>query len=463
MHKNKAPWYSIVYIASTLVFYVASGNTLSSFLEFCASALSVSLGHSEAMISWEPFPVASFVSYVVLCTLVVGYGCSLLFSLKNGKLSNILSLLVLVAALFLAFKQSYVRHDVYHVYYAHEVTLAAACVLFLFGSNVVWTSRLRRMLFNAAGLLLMALCISSVAIHHNLPYQGRDTDKDWRLEAPFLSFKDNIYLFLSGFGSLTETMKASKAKALASIAFRFPLGRIEGTVDIYPGGQALVIANNLKYCPRPVIQSFQAYTLKLLTRNKDFLHSPRAPEFILLDISSIDFRYPALMDAPSWLTFLSWYNVVDKRLDYLLLARQPRPRSLHLQPLHAGRWDFGQPLHLPTEKDVLWASIRFDYSLLGRITKLLWRPPRIVLNVAFDDGATKKYVLIPGIAECGFLLSPYVSNTEEYSRLHFKDLGTMRHVSSIMISPDYNGLDFLNGLALRMYSNIAIELHRVIY
>ncbi len=64
------------------------------------------------------------------------------------------------------------------------------------------------------------------------------------------------------------------------------------SVDVFPWNIQLLLENKLNYLPRPVIQSYTAYTPYLEDLNFNHYNSIKGPEFVLFDYASIDERYP---------------------------------------------------------------------------------------------------------------------------------------------------------------------------
>jgi len=91
------------------------------------------------------------------------------------------------------------------------------------------------------------------------------------------------------------------------------------TVDIIGHEQGSAIFNGLNFRPRPVFQSYSAYSEALLKLNEHYYRSDRAPEFVLQKIQTIDERLYGLDDSLvtrhlyrhySWLTEETgfWYG-----------------------------------------------------------------------------------------------------------------------------------------------------------
>ena len=74
--------------------------------------------------------------------------------------------------------------------------------------------------------------------------------------------------------------------------------QLNGDVDVYPWQQDVVFAYGLHYHPRPVIQSYSAYTPKLAEINAAFLRDGQSAENILFRVESFCMQYPSLDDRP---------------------------------------------------------------------------------------------------------------------------------------------------------------------
>jgi len=63
-------------------------------------------------------------------------------------------------------------------------------------------------------------------------------------------------------------------------------------VDVYPWNQAVLIAHDLQYDPRPIIQSYSVYAPELAELNAAHLRSTHAPDNILFDINPLNNNFP---------------------------------------------------------------------------------------------------------------------------------------------------------------------------
>ena len=104
-------------------------------------------------------------------------------------------------------------------------------------------------------------------------------------------------------------------------AFTLPLikARVrEASVDVISCDQSVLFLNKMNWKPRPVFQSYTAYTPFLLEANAQFYRSDNAPEFVLFKLQPIDNRFPPLEDGLALLEILP--------------ALPPGPRRKRLPP-----------------------------------------------------------------------------------------------------------------------------------
>lgn len=81
------------------------------------------------------------------------------------------------------------------------------------------------------------------------------------------------------------------------------------SADIIPWDITNLLANQLVYKPRPIPQSYSAYTESLQKANKDFfLSSPDRPEFVIIEAKDIDGRLPIGLDSASLAAIKDHYS-----------------------------------------------------------------------------------------------------------------------------------------------------------
>ncbi len=243
-------------------------------------------------------------------------------------------------------------------------------------------------------------------------------------------------------------------QALAAIRDTAPLPDLPGAWDIYSVDQSLLLAWHKEWSPRPIPQSYSAYSKTLADLNAAHLVAPDAPRNVLFDIHTIDNRLPAFEDAPSWIALLDRYQAVGMIGDMAVLTRRagaraparpapPAPTSLSHAALGAiVALDPGVPT---------WAVIDVRPTLLGRLASLVFRPPPIDIVLRTANGGLHRFRYVPGIARAGFLLSPMVATAAQLVALQipaarvFDDFDTTAF--SIEGNPRYWRRDYAVSLA----------------
>lgn len=226
--------------------------------------------------------------------------------------------------------------------------------------------------------------------------------------------------------------------ALKRIAAAESLPAVAGPADIYPFDQAVLLANGAAWQPRPVFQSYSAYTESLALRNRQHLLGPAAPEHVFFRIETTDGRLPALDDGASWPALWSRYEAIGSGGRFLHWRQRPSPERLpDLEPVHRLSARLGAPVDLPhTDGDGwMWAQIDVRPTLAGRIAAALYKPPALQLDLLLADGSRREFRFLADSSRAGFLLSPVVMTTEDFAALGSDQPPPSRRVvRSIVIS-----------------------------
>jgi hypothetical protein len=190
------------------------------------------------------------------------------------------------------------------------------------------------------------------------------------------------------------------------------------TVDVLNYQQSDVLLNNLHYQPRPVFQSYSAYTPVLLSRNLEFYRSALAPHFVMVRIETIDGRHPMQDDSLVLAELPRRYDLAAEADDYALFRAksavatggQDAPRALLEQ-----RVELGQTIRLPLVQDeALWLQVRVAPSFLGRLRGALYKPATAYLVLTDDSGRERRYRIVPAVAEEGFIVQPLIESARDY-------------------------------------------------
>jgi hypothetical protein len=183
------------------------------------------------------------------------------------------------------------------------------------------------------------------------------------------------------------------------------------TVDQLSCDQAVVLSNGWNYRPRPVFQSYSAYSPELLADNAAYFASDRAPRFVLWRLAPLDDRIPTSEDGPALFEILRRYRYIDEERGFLLLERRAEPQGepAGRQVVWEGDVHFDEAISVPNLRGPgLIAYIRIDDTVRGKVTKLFFRPPPLWLHVHTADGRDDRFRLVPALTSAGFLIDPFL-------------------------------------------------------
>ena len=193
-------------------------------------------------------------------------------------------------------------------------------------------------------------------------------------------------------------------------------------IDIIPSEISLVAANKLNWKPRPIFQSYGAYTPFLDNLNRENL-SKNPREYILYKFDSIDGRYPLFDEPETFFYVFCNYQVATQIPDFINLPGISK--LILLRKINASQCSPGQPgekISLPWntahkievgDGEVVRANIHFKYSLFGKIYNTLFRTPPINIFVTDMNGVERKYRILQTNAQNGIIISHLPANDDE--------------------------------------------------
>jgi hypothetical protein len=221
-------------------------------------------------------------------------------------------------------------------------------------------------------------------------------------------------------GSFGEARRRfEQASAAAEAGLQLPAVRAEvanGSIDVVGDKAALILYNGLNYRPRPIFQSYVAYTPALLQKNFEFIQSDRRPDYFLAELQPIDGRFGGSYD--SWLTAelpRRYEPVLSERGMLLLRQRRPQPPAhpLALKQLYERDVAFGERVDLPADRThALWLEIDARPTMIGQLRSAFYKPAPLTITVS-DEFSDRTYRLVAPVAAAGFIVQPMLSTTTE--------------------------------------------------
>jgi hypothetical protein len=408
LRHRRFPWIVLIFIASVLGFWLLAGQELSLLPQYLANSWQESAGYTQAMIYTdgdEFMVVTGFLLVAVTVSAPFVYA-----GLARHRFWGIPALAGLGMIGLIVFKHGFVLCD-----HFHEIVAAFSVMLIALISLAVSWPMLQR--HGARAVLIELLFLDVAALYTAFSFSTCVPGKSL-----FFRFTESFHptrlLVPGSLLSGPDDMHAAYQRYLAQIRKKFPLPQLNGDVDVYPWQQDVVFAYGLPYHPRPVIQSYLAYTPKLAGVNAAYIRDGQSAENILFRVETLNEQYPSLEDASSWPELLTRYDVNRVTGGFVLLKRAAAPRAYHLVPVKEASIRFGERMDLPPATAApLWAEIKIDKTFMGTMACLLHKPPNLYLTVYLPGGQHLAYGLVPGMARNGFLLSPLINANSAFAAL----------------------------------------------
>lgn len=384
--------------AASLALWLANGQAISGFPSYLLSSMEMASAYSHAMGGG-----GADLEQAIGATACVVVAALLLVWLGSDRSARLRALMVagyLAATLFIAWRVSFTRADHAYIF----LPLVALALLAMMG----FVRDLRPPLRLAA--TLSALLLSGAAVWLIPP---KATSQTYRTTADHVAQTWDMLLDPATLRALQDTGRAGVRSALDLPRVR----EIVGTqrIDLLTSSQGVVLVNELNYAPRPVFQSYAAYSPRLQRLNERYFLDGSAPPFVLLKIEAIDMRYPTSEDGLALLALWRNYRLVEIERGFVLLKRVRELRD-PIAPAAARYVDaaFGEWIDVPAHTSAMLMHVDLSQSLRGKLTTTLLREPPLLMEVALDTTVVHKYRLVRAAAAGGFLLSPYLADEISY-------------------------------------------------
>lgn len=285
-------------------------------------------------------------------------------------------------AVFLAFRQGFVRYDFWHV---RQFYVVVAVIPFAFAG--IWS--LRRL-----GVLVVAPLLILVPTQHPSPSVAV-------MPARGVVWAARSVADLVRPGQLAE-LRAQRSTGIRD-HYRLPPAMLERIGDdrvaIIP--QNVEIADGypeLNWVPMPLLQDYQANTAALDRLGVDFLTSDRAPRWIIRSrgATRVDRRFPRFDPPGENLALLCNYRSVLSATNGLELLEHRPDRCGTPEVTATGTERLGRAVRVPTAAPDEMVVARFsgiDAGILPKLQGTLLRGARYRISV---DGVERPWRYVPG-------------------------------------------------------------------
>lgn len=430
LSRGRIPIHCALASLFSVVFFVISGQSIHDFIPYIQASLEATSGYSAAMSL-----TGSSIELIIWIITCATFFCIMLYdALKDSRIlirENIRRsaiFLILSGFLFISFKAGFVRHDLHSTIAWSALTLATL---------LYWIDSPNQNSFCKRNIIVIAISFTSISANYILFYNATSIIQNPITRIEQIPHQISIATeFITSPSTWLKSVTDRQMAAKARISANFKAPAITGSVDTIQSIQSDIISSGQEYRPRPTIQEYTTYTPKLITRNRSFFLSERAPQYLYMAPGSIDGRHPASAEGSLWPLFLAKYEVVDSLSGMLLLRQRPVPLENILSTPERAETRFNTAFPLPSGDNPLFVSLDIRETLYGRLLNFFFKPPPVFLVVAYSDGSSGSYRLIPAMASEGMVLSPTITTSEDYLALARGDITFLRRPVSFTVVAD---------------------------
>ncbi|MBN2588961.1 MAG: hypothetical protein JXA96_03790 [Sedimentisphaerales bacterium] len=389
------------YVGSILLLLYMIGQDVVNFLAYLVNSFEISSGYNSAMSTTgnNEDVIAGFCVIGLLLIILVD-------SILKRKKDLVLFLLINSGFIFISFKHGFVRHDSGHIYIFFSNML-----LLLIIAAFTLKAESRAFLQHSSFVLI---CVLIGFIYHQYPHS---------LKPRFSEQYRNIYSTVSTINSSPQERdkilddNKDNMKRFYDLSER-TLDYINNkTMDILPWEVSLAYAYNLNWAPRPVFQSYTAYTQKLDIMNAEYYEKNISPDILLYGLETIDGRYN-LFDTPgTFRTILTYYEPVLIDKGYLLLQKSDMPNLASSEQVSSIDAKIGESIPIPKiDEGFIFANIYLDYNPAGKILNILYKAPYAMIKIKSGEKEYNHRIIF-STAQNGIFLSQYITNVEELKQV----------------------------------------------
>lgn len=394
------------YAAACLAGWVLSGQPLAGLGDFVRGAREVIHGYTEAMATFPRLRhLPSTIFIAALFFIHVWWQCWKIQPRARGVTLGLLT----SGLLALTWRHATCRGDYFHLSALFMWVAIVALLLISISrhdSSLSW----QRVARPGIAVAATAVLLFAVTFPETRFFRAKAHD--------FVSnVRNSVRLAVQPAAFLRDwsTTDAVNRSALSLPVTRSLVGDAE--LDVHGNFQAIAILGGYRYRPRPVPQSYCAFTPQLAAWNAAWAVA-KAPPFILMKVESIDERLPGLDDAPLLTWTLQNYRVTTEEKGFLLLSRSTAPAKEPVTsvaasekiPLLLNEWHRLSPI---PAGELTYVQLDLGASIAGKLLRNFLPLRSLRLEVEFAGGKTESYALPLPMARTGFLIHPLIRSNAD--------------------------------------------------
>ena len=414
----------------TLIWVLSTGENISLLFPYLISRFDISSGYTEAMMAdfSSPLDAQIFVLALIFFAVLM---LVLIYLIVTKRFSWATAWLLPMITLFLGFKEGFVRADMHVFFFLGYVFISALYYFYLVELidldepsklSVTWRQSLSQFF-----VPLLAIIVLSTFSFRGIQFIPSNAFRDIRN-----LINENTYTQGDDREFLIKQYPLDPA-FLSQINYH-------KTIDIIPWDIALLYAYNLKWQPRPVIQSYASYTAKLDDLDAVFFQKLNSPNRLIYSLFAIDNRY-AIFDTPhTFRTLLDNYQMITTTSDgkYALLNERVHRLSRNLILITGGNFYFNENISVPQRTDAyIFATVSIEPTLIGDLLDIIYKPTPIYVVLGLENGHKLQYRFIRETGKNGLFVSKYIGTLDDlrsvFNETYKQNIVSMRFIGNSWI------------------------------
>jgi hypothetical protein len=214
----------------------------------------------------------------------------------------------------------------------------------------------------------------------------------------------------------------------------------DGSIDFLQSKVDYIYFNQLNYRPRPVVQSYSAYTPKLIHLNGERFRSDAGPQFVLFQLDHFREQNPFWSDSEVNLELLKRYDLIENftvgKDSLLLFKKSTTIKNIEVKSLHK-TIELNKKILIPKGQVVVFYG-EIDYSFWAKLARLFFQPPYLYCRVTYENGTEKSFRVIKPILKGGILVNKKVNSHKELGNYYASKGDLNENVISLEFYSKFN-------------------------
>jgi len=429
----------------TVALWLLAEQPLTALPHYYSRGFQIAAGYSEGMMYNHRTESLLFyvvaVAFVPLCIYIF---LRLLLKIKT-LFREFFFCFMLAPVVFLAFKEGFVRMDLWHIYYFLSGMLPFAVFLLIFFIASSVGKRLKRQ-------FAVLLCVD-ILLMFPLYFYAKDA------RFPVLATDPHPFSTLvSPDNDRTENFRRDIRSNNPPLSPEMLNGIGQNPVDIFPFDISLLWAYDLNWTPRPDFQSYAVVTSVPDSLNSMNFHGSNAVDRVIYIWKAFDGRYPAFYEPEVFRALLENYEPVTADSVYLLLAKKSRLTDYKYNTIAKGRSRMGELITVPDVGNrPLYCNIDIKPNLAGSLANLFYKTDFIFFNL-FVEGESEpvRHTFTRRLGGDGLFVSTCIGNVSEFCEALIGNY--QRRIEKLQFFTDHSNLFFEDEFEYEFYTATADEI-----